>query len=192
MWNIILDITDGLTYAHSLGWSHRNLKPTNGMSSSWLHDSLIVLAKSLGNDAFGRPQFAWKICDWGFAPALLPPPTVEDPQTHIPTADDAYRAPEHRHSPSAAVDIWSLGCILFELATNGLLAFPVNPDDPTYVVENGKFPAKMATMKTPQVTSDQPNSHLNHILKQCLDPIPANRPTARNLGIYIRAIMPQQ
>jgi serine/threonine protein kinase len=33
MWNIILDITDGLTYAHSLGWSHRNLKPTNGMSS---------------------------------------------------------------------------------------------------------------------------------------------------------------
>jgi serine/threonine protein kinase len=34
MWNIILDITDGLTYAHSLGWSHRNLKPTNGTSSS--------------------------------------------------------------------------------------------------------------------------------------------------------------
>ena len=152
----------------------------------------LVLAKNIGNDAFGRPHFEWKICDWGFAPALLPPPTVDDPQTHIPTADDVYRAPEHRHSPSAAVDIWSLGCILFELATNGLLAFPVNSDDPTYVVENGKVPAKMATMKTPQVVSEQPNGHLNHILKMCLDPVPANRPTSRNLGIYIRAIIPSQ
>lgn len=39
MWNIILDITDGLTYAHELGWSHRNLKPTNGMS-------LVVVANT--------------------------------------------------------------------------------------------------------------------------------------------------
>ena len=33
VWNITLQIVDGLTYAHELGWSHRNLKPTNGILS---------------------------------------------------------------------------------------------------------------------------------------------------------------
>jgi serine/threonine protein kinase len=180
-------MVDALTYAHELGWSHRNLKPTNGMSP-WIINLIIVLAKKIGVNAVGRPQFNWKICDWGLAPAILPAPTVDDPQTHIPTSDDIYRAPEHRHSPSAAVDIWSIGCILFELATNGVLAFPVNPDDPTYVVENGKSPAKMATVKTPQVLMD-PNGHINRALTWCLNPNPALRPTARQLGIYIRGII---
>lgn len=187
VWNITLDIVDALTYAHELGWSHRNLKPTNGMSTI-LYRLIIVLAKKIGVNCFGRPQFTWKICDWGLAPALLPLPTVDDPQTHIPTSDDIYRAPEHRHSPSAAVDIWSVGCILFELATNGVLAFPVNHDDPTYVVENGKTPPKMATVKTPQVQMD-PNGHINRALSLCLNPNPALRPTARQLGIYIRGII---
>lgn len=30
VWKIVLQIVDGLTYAHELGWSHRNLKPRNG------------------------------------------------------------------------------------------------------------------------------------------------------------------
>jgi len=176
IWSIMLDIVEALTYAHELGWSHRNLKPRN------------VLAKTNGTDAYGRVQFSWKVGDWGLAPALLPPPTVEEPQTYIPTSDDVYRAPEHRHSPSAAVDIWSLGCILFELATNGVLAFPINPNDPTYIVENGKNPAKMATIKTPQVISD-PSGHINRVLVGCLNPVPAERPTARHLGEFIRGIL---
>lgn len=176
VWNIMLDIVEGLTYAHELGWSHQNLKPRN------------VLAKQVGSDAFGRPQFTWKIGDWGLAPICLPPPTVEEPQTHIPTSDDVYRAPEHRHFRSAAVDIWSVGCMLFELATNGVLAFPVNPDDPTYSVENGKTPAKMATMKTPQVITD-PSGHINRVLTGCLNPVAAERPTARQLSGYIRGIL---
>ena len=31
IWGIVLDIVEGLTYAHEMGWSHRNLKPRNGM-----------------------------------------------------------------------------------------------------------------------------------------------------------------
>jgi serine/threonine protein kinase len=147
-----------------------------------------VLAKQTGTDAYGRPQFMWKICDWGLAPALLPPPTADDPQTHIPTSDDVYRAPEHRYSPSAAVDIWSVGCILFELATNGVLAFPVNSEDPTYIVETGKTPLKMATMKTPTVIND-PTGYINRVLLPCLNPVPAERPTARQLGVFIRGIL---
>ncbi len=104
VWEIVLDIVEGLTYAHELGWSHRNLKPRNG-TSSYIHELTAVLAKQNGTDAYGRPKFTWKICDWGVAPALFPPPTVDEPQTHIPTSDDCYRAPEHRYSPSAAVDI---------------------------------------------------------------------------------------
>jgi serine/threonine protein kinase len=190
VWEIMVDIVEGLTYAHELGWSHRNLKPRNGISPFKYSKLIPVLAKQNGTDAFGRPKFTWKICDWGVAPALLPPPTVDEAQTHIPTSDDCYRAPEHRFSPSAAVDIWSLGCILFELATNGVLAFPINPEDPTYIVENGKVPTKMATMKTPQVVADRdPRGHINRILTGCLNPIPAERPTARQLGVYIRGIL---
>jgi serine/threonine protein kinase len=151
---------------------------------------LLVLAKKIGTDAYGRPQFTWKICDWGLAPALVPLPTVDEPQTYIATSDDVYRAPEHRHSPSAAVDIWSLGCILFELATNGLLAFPISHDDPTYIVENGKTPTKLATAKTPQVIMD-PSGHINRVLTLCLNPVPADRPTARHLGVLVRAIAPR-
>jgi len=178
VWKIMLQIVDGLTYAHELGWSHRNLKPRN------------ILAKSTGT-VFGVPQFTWKISDWGLSPTLLPPPTIDDPQTHIPTSDDVYRAPEHRHSPSAAVDIWSLGCILFELATNGVLAFPVDPEDPTYVIDNGKVSAnaKLAR-KTPQIVTDG-TGHVNRVLSLCLNPIPAERPTARQLGVYIRGILGQ-
>ena len=33
VWNITVNIVDALTYAHELGWSHRNLKPTNGTLS---------------------------------------------------------------------------------------------------------------------------------------------------------------
>jgi serine/threonine protein kinase len=152
---------------------------------------MLVLAKQTGTDSFGRPLFTWKIGDWGIAPITVPPPTPEEPQTHIPTSDDVYRAPEHRHFRSAAVDIWSVGCILFELATNGVLAFPVNPDDPTFSVETGKTPVKIATLKTPQVPVD-PHGHINRVLTGCLSPEPANRPTARQLGTYINGILGRQ
>lgn len=45
IWSIMLDIVEALTYAHELGWSHRNLKPRNGMSPvSWW----IILTSSIG------------------------------------------------------------------------------------------------------------------------------------------------
>jgi serine/threonine protein kinase len=146
-----------------------------------------VLAKKIGN-SFGVPDFSWKICDWGLTPAPLSSPSVDEPQTYIPTSDDAYRAPEHRRAPSTALDVWSVGCILFELATNGVIAFPVSDEDPMYIVENGKAPSKLASAKTPQVVSD-PEGRINHVLNWCLNPNPALRPTARQLGIYIRGFV---
>jgi serine/threonine protein kinase len=147
---------------------------------------MIVLAKKTGTNHLGRPTFLWKICDWGLAPALLPSLPSDDSQPHIPTSDDIYRSPEHRHSPSAAVDIWSVGCILFELATNGVLAFPVSPDD--YILDDGESSPKVAPLKTPQVLSD-PSGYINRTLNLCLNPNPAFRPTARQLGIFIRGIL---
>lgn len=89
------------------------------------------------------------------------------------------------------MDIWSVGCILFELATNGTLAFPVDPEDPTYVIDNGKAAAtaKLAR-KIPQVMTDS-SGHVNRVLSLCLNPSPADRPTARQLGNYIRGILGQ-
>lgn len=39
MWSVTLDIVQGLTYAHELGWSHRNLKPRN---STWPSHDLCL------------------------------------------------------------------------------------------------------------------------------------------------------
>jgi serine/threonine protein kinase len=186
LWNIIADIVDGLIYAHEMGWSHQNLKPRNSNASPMIKLTPLVLAKHSSTDSVGRPIFTWKIGDWGIAPITVPPPTPDEPQTYIPTSDDVYRAPEHRHFRSAAVDIWSVGCILFELATNGVLAFPI--DDLTYNLETGKTPVKIATMKTPQVPID-PHGHINRVLTGCLSPEPANRPTARQLGTYVNGIL---
>lgn len=87
-------LIDGLQYLHSNGIIHRDLKPGN----------ILVLGE--------RDHTSVRICDFGISKTLS---TVNTPG--VGTAN--YRAPELFNGTdyTKAVDIWSLGCCLYEYLT---------------------------------------------------------------------------
>eukprot|EP01059_Diplonema_ambulator_P007637 TRINITY_DN17122_c0_g1_i1.p1 TRINITY_DN17122_c0_g1~~TRINITY_DN17122_c0_g1_i1.p1 ORF type:complete len:320 (+),score=43.54 TRINITY_DN17122_c0_g1_i1:52-960(+) len=98
--SIMKQILNGLKHCHSKSIVHRDLKPQNVLMF---------------------PGGTVKICDFGMARrAEYPPkPTTREVVTMN------YRAPELLMSPvgitQPPIDIWSAGCILFELASGHLL-----------------------------------------------------------------------
>jgi serine/threonine protein kinase len=100
---IIRDIAEGLSYVHRQGWSHSDIKLEN-----------VVM------DADGRA----KLIDFGYAKQARTAGDDEKSGTVL------YAAPElltsGAYCPQAA-DIWSLGIVLFALAT-GSFPFPTTDD----------------------------------------------------------------
>lgn len=88
-----LQIVEGIRYLHARGIIHRDLKPQNIL----VRDGII------------------KICDFGLAKHLAP--YRENDNTRQP-GSLAYRAPElfNNNHYSTEVDLWALGCILYEMA----------------------------------------------------------------------------
>jgi serine/threonine protein kinase len=100
--NILFQIFKGLTHSHSLGVIHCDLKPANILIRGDHYDVAIT--------DFGLAQYS-----------------DEDLNPHVYSR--WHRAPEiisaiQKYSLSA--DIWSVGCILYELVTREVL-FPGNP-----------------------------------------------------------------
>lgn len=95
------DILNSLNIVHSLGFIHCDLKPENLMTSNGQH---------------------WKIIDFGSACS-----TSEELEEYVQSR--AYRAPEVvlgcRYNEK--VDIWSLGCVLFE-CFKGTPLFPAEDE----------------------------------------------------------------
>jgi glycogen synthase kinase 3 beta len=92
----------GLNYIHSLGITHRDLKPQNILCNP---DSGEV-----------------KICDFGSAKQLV---SGEKSVAYI--ASRYYRAPElimGCEYYTSAIDIWAAACVLAEMLTGGLPLFP--------------------------------------------------------------------
>lgn len=111
---IAKNLLSSLNILSELGLIHGDLKPAN-----------------IGVDNKGH----LKVFDFGLACTLKPakhnflPPVAERPEIQTPS----YRAPEvalNKGNYTEAVDMWSVGCTLFELAT-GTLLFPIRPDIPT-------------------------------------------------------------
>ena len=96
----MVDILLGIEYIHSLKIIHRDLKPSN----------ILIFDKKL--NVLGISSIA-KICDFG----LAKPYTRQGIQTPD-TVTYCYRAPEialgYPHY-DYKIDIWSVGCILFEM-----------------------------------------------------------------------------
>lgn len=100
----------GLKYLHSAGIMHRDLKPGN----------LLVNSHCL-----------LKICDFGLARSCLTFKSDEqDPTLTVEVVTQFYRAPELLLGSSfytAAIDLWSVGCILAELLTRKILFQSMSP-----------------------------------------------------------------
>jgi eukaryotic-like serine/threonine-protein kinase len=93
--DLALQICGGLEHAHAAGLVHRDIKPQN-----------LLL----------RPDGAVKIADFGIARAAE---TTKLTQAGSVLGTAAYLAPEQAlgEEVSAAADIYSLGCVLYELLT---------------------------------------------------------------------------
>jgi serine/threonine protein kinase len=101
-------ILSAMEQAHALGYVHRDLKPAN-----------VLLARDIG-------RWVPKVTDFGIAKVLHR--ESQGMQTHagLPMGTPSFMAPEQvkqAHNVDARADIFSLGCILYQLVTHEL-AFP--------------------------------------------------------------------
>uniref|UniRef100_A0A7S0HRN3 non-specific serine/threonine protein kinase n=1 Tax=Hanusia phi TaxID=3032 RepID=A0A7S0HRN3_9CRYP len=161
IWKCLLQVGSGLCSLHDMRIIHRDIKPAN----------ILVTA----DDHF-------KIADLGIAVDT----SLANVQGRMRTGrcgTIAYMAPEvSNDSPyDARADVWSLGCLLFELA---LLSppFPAGTQIDTITrVENGisldEIETRAATLHLPHRYSDKLNNHV----MWCFAVNPSNRPTSRDL-----------
>lgn len=119
---LFLGILAGVRQAHKAGLVHRDLKPAN-----------VLLAK----DAIG--MFVPKVTDFGLAKVLRSDPSVAHTRSGIAMGTPSYMAPEQirdARTVDQRADIWSLGCILYELFTRQR-AFPGDEALPIYNAVTG-------------------------------------------------------
>lgn len=103
-------IADGLSFLHRLDEIHWDLKPTNGF---WA----LVAMKLTFEVLYSSRDSKWKLSDFGFV-------VEHSSKRAISTKDmetiESYQSPEvaFESSPcSFKLDIWALGCIVYEMAT---------------------------------------------------------------------------
>lgn len=107
---MMCQILRGLAFLHASGVAHRDLKPAN------------ILLQS---------DCSLKICDFGLARGDMPDPESEEQEQACGVLTEYvvtrwYRAPEVMLLPkqyTSALDLWSAGCILFEIVGRKVL-FP--------------------------------------------------------------------
>lgn len=116
------DICNGVSFAHSKGVIHRDLKPSN----------LLI-------DEFKKIR----VSDFGFAKAIASSRSISMSSTGNLIGTPAYMAPEiwNGKPATAQSDIYSLGCILYEMLTGKILFEGVSPAEviTKHVVEGPKY-----------------------------------------------------
>jgi eukaryotic-like serine/threonine-protein kinase len=166
----VLQACEGLAEAHQLGIIHRDLKPEN-----------LFLATT--------PEgVVLKILDFGISKDTTTKPGVRSTLTKKDSAvgSPLYMAPEQmRASPNldARADIWSLGCILFELLAGRC---PFEADSPAALC------AKVLVDEAPSLLGlrDTVPEQLDDIVRRCLQKEPDKRfQTVTELAGALRAFV---
>jgi eukaryotic-like serine/threonine-protein kinase len=104
----VMQACEALAAAHAAGVVHRDIKPEN----------LFLTRHAQGLDFI-------KILDFGISKVALAQGKRANVRTQMPLGSPVYMSPEQIRSSEqvdARTDIWSLGCVLFELLT-GVVAF---------------------------------------------------------------------
>lgn len=172
VFDILEQIVDGLIFIHGHQEVHRDLHPGNG--ESFFPPLTVVLLSSQSK--------LWKIADFGL--------TSEGTSNTLKTSRSGkgmpgYRAPELFHEVSPGynnkADIWSLGCIMYELFT-GKKAFPGNGDDATREYSVSRIGAEGLLLRA-EGNSIQNLQNYIHLLERK----PLGRPSIFELKVAFKA-----
>lgn len=166
VWDIMEQISEGMRYIHASEQVHRDLKPRNGELT--LELELIVVSYS------GMVN-AWKIADFGLTAEGT---SKQAHTTRYSMGTPCYRAPELMREHAVfnnKVDIFAMGCLLFELVTGGRKAFANDFDIRDYADSH-------ATLEIPKDGIDERwRTPLSTVLTAMLDIDSTKRPSAETL-----------
>lgn len=117
--SIIRQICLGLSFIHSLGFIHSDLKP----------DNIVVIHKN-------SDIFRIKLIDFGCVRKISQIPILypgDSPDSFVYFTTRWFRSPEvilgHTNYVGSAIDIWAVGCIAFQLITRKYLFCGMNHED---------------------------------------------------------------
>ena len=165
---IMIQITAGLGFIHGKSQVHRDLKPRNSIPSALYMLTLIVL--------YSCEEDLWKITDFGNT-------SIGDSMKNFTTSQSrgtpGYRAPELLRDESVytnKVDIWALGCILYELAC-GRKAFNGDYTTLAFALDPNRKPLPFSTVFP---TSVEQALHSSFLPMLDLDPLKRPRVSSAN------------
>jgi WD40 repeat protein len=153
-------IADGLAAAHAHGLVHRDVKPGN-----------IWLETHSGERGVSTPWFRVKLLDFGLARVVEEPGQLT--QTGVIMGTPAYMAPEQAHGrpADARSDLFSLGCVLYHLATG---VMPFRGEDSVSTL----FSVAHDTPRPPRELNPAVPPALADLILQLLAKDPARRPAS--------------
>lgn len=160
---IIKDVVNGLIYIHNRNEVHRDLTPANSTGLA-----INILTAVL----YSNKSRTWKIADFGLTSEGS---TTQPRTTPYGRGKPGYRAPELVLDPKQTynkkVDIWSLGCILFEMCT-GKKAFVSDGAVLEFSRRSRKFDVTLPEIGEPE------NTCLVALIRRTLESSPKKRPSA--------------
>jgi len=153
IWRFFTQIAAAISFMHGKRLLHRDLKPAN----------VMMMKEGL------------KVCDFGLSRLMSLKTKIL--RTNVGTP--YYMSPERTcgEGYSLASDVWSLGCILYELAAGG---------SPFIGERSNEFALQMRvkTGEYPPIPEDVYTDELNFLVKACLRLDMGERPTSAQVHEY--------
>lgn len=170
----VAKLADAIDYAHEGGVYHRDLKPSN---------VLLAPVDNVTGQGGRLADYEPKITDFGLA--KLAQVAIAETRSSLLLGTPLYMAPEQlesgRNAEPAAADVYSLGCMLYELVTGRL---PIEGDSYIQVLDRLRDQPPVPLRRlVPAAPRD-----LERICTKCLEKDPAARyASAGELATDLRA-----